>query len=485
MSWPLNPQSRKPVPTRFVLRALAALLLTGAAFFGAPGADAQDGASDADGAVANVTIHVVQEGETLSAIARTYGVDLATLRAVNNLDGYGVIEVGQRLVIPVEGALIASTAGEPVVVGYGESLYTLAARYRLGVEALAHLNGLANPINLIAGGEIKIPADQPAFTTRRLGDPADLFRAALAADASVYALMQLNSIGNPHLVPPDRLIAVPVGDAVSAPTFAPWASINLHPLPLEQGRTGGLRITTTEPGTVTATFDEREWPVYSDGVSHEALLAVDRWTKPGDYPLTLTFTSDDGDTASITQLIRVADGGYTAEVVRLSEEVAAVMNDPAIVQGELDYVRSSMTGYRPERMWDEQWFRLPAVGVMASGFGTLRSYNGGDYDTFHSGADLSGPTGTPIYAPANGIVVDTGLLDVRGYVTIIDHGRGVYTGYWHQSAILVEPGERVETGQQIGAIGSTGLSTASHLHWEMWVNGVQVDPMQWVRETFP
>jgi murein DD-endopeptidase MepM/ murein hydrolase activator NlpD len=144
-----------------------------------------------------------------------------------------------------------------------------------------------------------------------------------------------------------------------------------------------------------------------------------------------------------------------------------------------------MTGYRPERLWDEEWFRLPAVGVMASGFGTLRSYNGGDYDTFHSGADLSGPTGTPIYAPANGIVVDTGLLDVRGYVTILDHGRGVYTGYWHQSAILVEPGDEVVTGQQIGAIGNTGLSTASHLHWEMWVNGVQVDAMQWVRESFP
>jgi murein DD-endopeptidase MepM/ murein hydrolase activator NlpD len=484
MFWRTNPTGHNQTALR-VLRALAALLLIGAVFFGVPGVDAQDGANDTGGSLANVTIHVVQEGETLSDIARIHSVDLATLRTVNNLDGYGVIEVGQRLVVPVEGALAASTAAEPVVVRYGENLYALAVRYRLGAEALAHLNGLANPFNLVAGQEIAVPADQPSFTTQRLGDHAGLLRAAVAADTSVYALMQLNNLASPYLALPDRLIALPAGDAVDALTFAPWASINLHPLPLQQGRTGGLRITTTEPGTVTATFDEREWPVYSEGVNHEALLAVDRWTTPGDYPLTLTFTSDGGGTSSITQLIRIVDGGYTAEVVRLSDEVAAVMNDQAIVQGELAYIRDSMTGYRPERLWDEEWFRLPAVGVMASGFGTLRSYNGGDYDTFHSGADLSGPTGTPVYAPANGIVVDTGLLDVRGYVTILDHGRGVYTGYWHQSAILVEPGDEVATGQQIGAIGNTGLSTASHLHWEMWVNGVQVDPMQWVRESFP
>jgi murein DD-endopeptidase MepM/ murein hydrolase activator NlpD len=68
---------------------------------------------------------------------------------------------------------------------------------------------------------------------------------------------------------------------------------------------------------------------------------------------------------------------------------------------------------------------------------------------------------------------------------VLDHGWGVYSGFWHQSTILVEAGGAVATGQQIGTIGSTGLSTASHLHWEMWVNGNQVDPLQWVREAFP
>ena len=108
------------------------------------------------------------------------------------------------------------------------------------------------------------------------------------------------------------------------------------------------------------------------------------------------------------------------------------------------------------------------------------------FDRYHTGADLGGaPIGTPIYAPADGVVVDTGLLDARGYITIIDHGWGVYTGYWHQSAIFVRPGDTVTAGQQIGTIGNTGRSTAPHLHWEMRVHGVVVDPMQWVREEMP
>ena len=82
-------------------------------------------------------------------------------------------------------------------------------------------------------------------------------------------------------------------------------------------------------------------------------------------------------------------------------------------------------------------------------------------------------------------MVDTGELEVRGLITIINHGQGVYTGYWHQSSILVHPGDQVEAGQQIGTIGNTGLSTAAHLHWELHVNGVEVDAMQWVREQFP
>jgi murein DD-endopeptidase MepM/ murein hydrolase activator NlpD len=77
-------------------------------------------------------------------------------------------------------------------------------------------------------------------------------------------------------------------------------------------------------------------------------------------------------------------------------------------------------------------------------------------------------------------VVLADQLFVRGNAVVIDHGRGVLTGYWHMQVIKVKVGERVGTGQMLGEVGTTGLSTGPHLHWEMRVNGVAVDPMQWV-----
>jgi len=105
--------------------------------------------------------------------------------------------------------------------------------------------------------------------------------------------------------------------------------------------------------------------------------------------------------------------------------------------------------------------------------------------TFHSGTDFGGAPGSSIVAPAAGVVILAESLPVRGNATVIDHGWGVTTGYWHQAEILVNVGDVVTPGQVIGTVGSTGRSTGPHLHWEMWVSGVQVDPMQWVQQPFP
>ena len=68
---------------------------------------------------------------------------------------------------------------------------------------------------------------------------------------------------------------------------------------------------------------------------------------------------------------------------------------------------------------------------------------------------------------------------------MIDHGWGVYTGYLHQSEIMVKVGDHVEAGQVIGLVGGTGRVTGPHLHWEVWVGGVQVDPLEWLEKIFP
>jgi murein DD-endopeptidase MepM/ murein hydrolase activator NlpD len=76
-------------------------------------------------------------------------------------------------------------------------------------------------------------------------------------------------------------------------------------------------------------------------------------------------------------------------------------------------------------------------------------------------------------------------LNVRGNAVLIDHGLGVFSGYWHQSKLVVQVGQTVKRGDLIGYVGDTGLVTGAHLHWEMRVGGIAVDPMQWTQMALP
>ena len=76
-------------------------------------------------------------------------------------------------------------------------------------------------------------------------------------------------------------------------------------------------------------------------------------------------------------------------------------------------------------------------------------------------------------------------MAIRGNAVIIDHGRGVLTGYWHLSELHVVEGEEVSAGDSIGLVGTTGRSTGAHLHWELQIDGVAVDPMQFLADADP
>ena len=142
----------------------------------------------------------------------------------------------------------------------------------------------------------------------------------------------------------------------------------------------------------------------------------------------------------------------------------------------------------PEKFWTGV-FALPVPEHLSdcypSKFGHRRSYNGSAYDFFHTGLDYCGTLGVDIYASASGRVVLTEDMIVRGNATVIDHGWGVYSAYAHQSENLVNVGDWVEKGQLIGRVGETGHVSGPHLHWEVIVGGVQVDPLQWLAREFP
>jgi murein DD-endopeptidase MepM/ murein hydrolase activator NlpD len=137
----------------------------------------------------------------------------------------------------------------------------------------------------------------------------------------------------------------------------------------------------------------------------------------------------------------------------------------------------------PAQLWQGA-FIWPHEGRITSPFGISRDYGDGR-SSAHGGVDISGEVGAPVIAAASGQVALAAELRVRGNAVILDHGLGVYSGYYHLSEILVQEGQQVAQGEIIGRLGNTGLSTGAHLHWEMSVGGVLVNPLEWTTRQIP
>jgi len=121
----------------------------------------------------------------------------------------------------------------------------------------------------------------------------------------------------------------------------------------------------------------------------------------------------------------------------------------------------------------------PATGWETSGFGYRKSPFTGLRE-FHKGLDIANRQGTPIIATADGIVSYTGYKGLLGKTLVIDHGHGMMTRYGHAHKILVETGDVVKRGDKIATIGSTGRSTGPHLHYEVLLNGIRVNPDKYI-----
>ena len=149
-----------------------------------------------------------------------------------------------------------------------------------------------------------------------------------------------------------------------------------------------------------------------------------------------------------------------------------------------DFKLAKIYAVRSPRAWTAP-FAAPARGRVTSPFGTPRQYTPGTPISYHTGIDYGSPRGTPIYAVNDGEVVFVGQYVVRGNITVLDHGLGMYTAYLHQSKVLVKVGQKVARGQKIGEVGTTGLSTAPHLHLEFRLRGVAVSPLEWLGAEMP
>jgi murein DD-endopeptidase MepM/ murein hydrolase activator NlpD len=123
---------------------------------------------------------------------------------------------------------------------------------------------------------------------------------------------------------------------------------------------------------------------------------------------------------------------------------------------------------------------MPTKGWLTSAFARERVHPILHLARPHEGIDVTAPMNAEIEAPAAGIVTQVSWVEGYGNMLTIDHGYGLVTRYAHCSKILVVRGQRVKRGQKVAQVGSTGLSTGPHLHYEVWVNGRPVNPMKYV-----
>lgn len=468
---------------------IAALVGLFAAMPAVPTAEAQGG--DTTQALGDTTIHVVQRGESLFDIATRYGTTVEAIAAANGITDPRYLAAGQRLLIPYArsgspGALVTH------VVQPGDSLETIARAYLSTPQVIAASNYVTNPALLYVGEELTIHAGvvgSPAYHIQALDHAAaadNVFRLALQYQVGISQLVHANGLlssAGPIFAGQHLRIPGGRGGAELADLPAPFAACTAAPVPLVQGNSFSLRLKTEVPATLEGVFmDQPIRFATEDGIHHYAVVGVHAFTAAGVYPLTIEATAGAEHTV-LALRVRVNDGNYGAETISLNADQQDLL-DTGVTEPEWVQIATTMSGFS-ERRYFNGLMGLPSSGAITSQYGTRRSYNEGQLRTFHSGTDFGGGPGTDITAPAAGMVVLVDTFPVRGNATVIDHGWGVYTGYWHQSEVFVQPGDFVTAGQVIGTVGNTGRSTGPHLHWEMWVNGVQVDPMQWVQQSFP
>ncbi|MGQ9681379.1 MAG: peptidoglycan DD-metalloendopeptidase family protein [Anaerolineae bacterium] len=267
------------------------------------------------------------------------------------------------------------------------------------------------------------------------------------------------------------------------PTAAPVAvKVRLLPETIRQGDIVTIVIETDRFAVVTASLRGHTLPLLQEGLRWYALLGIWAATPPADWPLSVSATDPiGGGTAQTQKTIRITARAFEVENIDLDETTTNLIADTETLQSEAQLVAHVVAGRTADRLWQGPFLR-PLQGEISSTYGLRRGYNGQPPTDYHGGLDLAADAGTPVGAANAGRVVFSGPLKVRGNAVIIDHGWGLYTGYYHLSAVSVQEGDFVTAGQTIGLVGSTGFSTGDHLHWSVWAGGNLVDPetiLQW------
>jgi hypothetical protein len=269
--------------------------------------------------------------------------------------------------------------------------------------------------------------------------------------------------GRPVVPPP------PAPEPVPPPAPVPSGPANfILSGPIEQG---GAVVGTVPGGTVSLAFDGRTIPVAPDG---RFLIAFDRDAGPNAL-LVATL----GDGRQVTRTLAVAPRTWNiSRLDTLPKYPVPSAEFQRLRPPELQQIKAARATDHDVEGWREH-FLWPATGRISTMFGSQRIYKGGEKGAYHSGIDIAVPTGTPVRAPADGVVILAAdhPFTLEGNLLMIDHGMGLNSAFLHLSKILVAVGDHVRQGQIVAESGATGRATGPHLHWSLMWRGARIDPL--------
>ena len=251
-----------------------------------------------------------------------------------------------------------------------------------------------------------------------------------------------------------------------------YANVEVSTMPRSSMVPGGIAVIPTTETAVKGSYrNERIMLINYEGKQF-AVVGIPLTVSVGSQSLNLTLADGREETVAF----QVQEKSYT-------EQHLTITNNRQVNPNAQDMQR--ITRERVEMdtafsTWTDDLapvFQMssPVEGIRSSSFGLKRFFNG-QARSPHSGMDIAADEGTPIYAPAPGVIRATGNYFFNGNTIILDHGHGLISLYCHMNTIDVEIGSTVEAGEQIGRVGQTGRVTGPHLHWSINLNNTRVDP---------
>ena len=260
----------------------------------------------------------------------------------------------------------------------------------------------------------------------------------------------------------------------------PGIAIKMSRAVIRQGETFRLTLQVSEDlKGLTMRFAGRSWPLYATGQkTWVTILGTDPTMPLGKLGVAVEGMTATGLAVRARRAVTVTKVAFPSRRITFDPDVQKLVTPEAVAR-ERRAVQEALRVLHPEALWEDPMM-LPVEGRISSPYGVLSIYQG-RVSGFHGGADFAADAGTPVRAAGRGIVRLAEALPRRGNTVMIDHGWGVVTAYMHMQEVRVAAGQRVEKGDVVGLVGSTGLATGPHLHWGLRVNGVNVDPLPWTK----